>query len=407
MSDRAPATAIVLAPDWPAGDNGYGIALASSLEAYQRVFDSVIYIAITSRPRPAGIEAATGVEWVHVPIRTLPQWARFGASLLTRHPATCFRYHQEEAAVLSVVLERLSAAEKAPYIIIEDIPLAAYAELIRARHPEVAIAIRSHDVMTKAYGPLKFTGGLLRRLSWRIEMSRIERTERTCFDTADAVWAITQVDSDTYATLLGGRTAGVVGAHIDTRRYATVPTVTSRTLVHVGSADLRKGIGLRRFVDESWPLVRAAVPDARFIVAGRNTETLTNESQGVSGLGYVSDDLLILAQGSVFINPQPFGSGLQLKSIVAMAAGRALVSTETGIEGIDGTDGVHFLKFSTPQDAATAVIKCLTIPALAHSIGKSGQSLAVARFSSSVVSADSAATIERLVSRGLRAHRNK
>ena len=59
-----------------------------------------------------------------------------------------------------------------------------------------------------------------------------------------------------------------------------------------------------------------------------------------------------------------------------MLAGKALVSTELGVEGVVGKHGEHFLMAKEAKDLASSVIKLMRDPLLAVKMGKQAQELA-------------------------------
>jgi len=58
-----------------------------------------------------------------------------------------------------------------------------------------------------------------------------------------------------------------------------------------------------------------------------------------------------------------------------MAAGKAIVSTSIGCEGINGTDGVHFIIADDEQSFAKAIITLLDDNALRTVIGNNARIL--------------------------------
>ena len=85
----------------------------------------------------------------------------------------------------------------------------------------------------------------------------------------------------------------------------------------------------------AWPVVRAAVPSARLLLAGRKPELLEVGSvAGVSVLGEVASSLDVLSQASVLAFPCPPSSGPKIKVLEALAIGLPVVTTPAGVEGL-------------------------------------------------------------------------
>jgi glycosyltransferase involved in cell wall biosynthesis len=95
------------------------------------------------------------------------------------------------------------------------------------------------------------------------------------------------------------------------------------------------------FCRDIWPGVKAAVPAARLRVVGRNpgwrVQNLASDSVEVTGR--VASVVQHLKQAAVVVVPLRVGGGTRLKIYEAMAAGKAVVSTSVGAEGLDVHDG--------------------------------------------------------------------
>ncbi len=347
---------VVLAPAWPGGTRGADIALRASLLLYLKHFFLVHYICISDQPFDGADQwPEDRVRWIHASTANSPKWLRFLQSLAGVHPAVAVRYARARRAVMHAVRDIIRRSPESPFLIVEDIPTACLVRCISREFPEIPVAIRSFNIIAKGFEPLCHVGSIVQRLCWRLELMRVRRFEKSVCEAADKFWAISRDDARDYADRLSVRTDGIVGICMDVDRYADVPAGDAKTVVHVGTADLRKGKGLTNFVAEVWPQVRARVADARLVLAGRGTECYADPRLGIEGLGFVDDDRDVLKRGRIFVNTQQIGAGVQLKSIVAMLAGKALVSTPMAAEGIDGEDGEHFVVAKSADQTASRI----------------------------------------------------
>jgi glycosyltransferase involved in cell wall biosynthesis len=86
------------------------------------------------------------------------------------------------------------------------------------------------------------------------------------------------------------------------------------------------------------------VPEAELWIAGKEPPpevAALAALPSVTLTGYVTDLRPYLAQAAVVIVPLRFGAGTRLKILEAFAAGRPVVSTPLGCEGLEVTPGVH------------------------------------------------------------------
>ena len=84
--------------------------------------------------------------------------------------------------------------------------------------------------------------------------------------------------------------------------------------------------------------------------------------------GSVPDMRTYLSQSNVVVVPLRIGHGTRLKVLEAMAAGRPVVSTSIGVEGLEVKPGKHLLLADKPIQFAESVFEILSQPRLAESI---------------------------------------
>jgi glycosyltransferase involved in cell wall biosynthesis len=377
-SDPTKPELVLLAPSWPGLSNGYGIAISSSLRLYLESFSKIHFICITEDPFTEADQWPDGrIRWIHTPIQRRNLGARFLISILKSKPAITIRYLQARKAVLGAIQTAMTQSHAPKAFIVEDIPTAAYLPDLARRWPDTPCAVRSHNMTEMAFERFRKLGSLPRRVAWSLELARIRRFERDVFRRADVVWAISEEDNSAYLNRMGVQADGILGVCMDVDRYANVGASELMNIVHVGSADLRKGRGLHDFIANVWPIIRAQEQDARLILAGGGTQSFADPARGIEGLGFVEDERDVLERGLLFLNPQHIGSGIQLKSIVAMLAGKVLVSTPMGAQGIEGEAGTHFVVAESPEAMAADILSLIQDPAQAKHIALSGRELAV------------------------------
>jgi hypothetical protein len=140
---------------------------------------------------------------------------------------------------------------------------------------------------------------------------------------------------------------------------------------------------LEWFLSQVWPKVREQAPQATFVVAGRNAPesllSLGDPSVGVAG--FVPDIAEFYASNAVTVAPMVSGGGVKIKSVEAMLAGTALVSTSIGLEGIDAQDGQDAMVANTPKEFANAIVNLLKNSAMRERVAASARARATAQFS--------------------------
>lgn len=137
---------------------------------------------------------------------------------------------------------------------------------------------------------------------------------------------------------------------------------------------------VRWFAAEIWPRVRAALPEAEWRLIGRNPEAVRGLVGDAKLTGPVEDAVRELARGRVCVVPLRSGSGTRFKILEAWAAGRAVVSTTIGAEGLGARDGEHLLIADTAEAFAEAVVRVWRDAELRRRLAAAGHALYEERF---------------------------
>ncbi len=178
--------------------------------------------------------------------------------------------------------------------------------------------------------------------------------------------------------LPAGRTVLVAPMAVD-----TVPSAQAGEgggLLFVGSAAPANVDGLRWFLAEIWPDIRARRPDMELTVAGAVC-TAVGPAPGVALLGRVPDLGPLYRRADVVISPLRAGSGLKIKLIEAMAHGKPVVATTVTAQGV-----AHLLEGAvaladTEQAFADEVVSLLAHPELRRARAEAALGVARLHFS--------------------------
>jgi glycosyltransferase involved in cell wall biosynthesis len=108
-------------------------------------------------------------------------------------------------------------------------------------------------------------------------------------------------------------------------------------VLFVGSSAAPNVDGLRWFLQECWPKIRARRPSLILRVAGTVCQKVGRAPSGVQLLGLVENLTLLYAECGLLISPLRAGSGLKIKLIEALAQGKAVVATTVTLQGVADT----------------------------------------------------------------------
>lgn len=372
---------VILCSAYPYSATGTAYAVRSILPVAVEVFDSVEYIAVSAEDKRSEETGkwAESVEFHFVPANADPKWKRFAKSLFSKWPATAQRY------VVPGVIETLkeTATGEKPLLVVIDAPL--YWPLLADRTLKEAfsgVVLWSQNVISGAFdGVIESVGGL-QKLSWLWEIRRLRRYEQKTLAHADRVWTITDYDRDQYRDEFGFSADGILGVSLDAERFETPIAGPPKSIVYLGSFDIRKSLGITKFVTEIFPRIKETYPEASLWLGGKGSEAFDRCSDGVHGVGFVEDEAEFLERGLVFVNPQESGSGIKLKSLHALAAGKVLLTTPVGVQGIPGEPGRDFFVVDRVEEMEPALSRIFSGKTDLDRVAHSGRALAMKHYGS-------------------------
>ena len=158
----------------------------------------------------------------------------------------------------------------------------------------------------------------------------------------------------------------------------------ANAIVFSGNLEYHPNVeAVRWFRTKIWPRIRERAPEVEWRLVGSNPEAvaaLTGGDPRIRVVGPVDDAVAQLAEAKVCVAPLLSGSGTRFKILEAWAAGRAVVATRQGAEGLGARDGEHLLLADDVNDFADAVLRLWSDPALRVRLGDAGWALYRERF---------------------------
>jgi glycosyltransferase involved in cell wall biosynthesis len=129
-------------------------------------------------------------------------------------------------------------------------------------------------------------------------------------------------------------------------------------------------------VTRIWPLIRAACPRAKLIIAGSGPERLRcfeKHHEGIEYTGFVHDLDALYGRTRVVCCPIQSGGGTRVKIVEAASYGKPVVSTKIGAEGLDFVDGHDIVIRNDAAALADACIGLLRSEAMCARIGNAAR----------------------------------
>jgi len=222
----------------------------------------------------------------------------------------------------------------------------------------------------------------LAALKWRCYVAITARAERRNLRLIRGIAPCSEEDAAIFRRVAPHADVEVVPNGVDTD--AITPTPLGAAVVMTGTFSYAPNLeGARWLAREVWPLVRRAAPAAELRFVGLRGETVLRDLAmlpGVTVVGAVPDMRPELARARVAVAPIHVGGGTRIKILEAFAAGRPVVSTRVGAEGIAVADGDTAFLRDEPAGFAAAVVRLLDDKPLAEQMGARARALVVRRY---------------------------
>ncbi len=369
---------LCIKPPFPTVDGGT-MAMNSITQGLLREGCEVKVLAMESDKHPAdrakmGEEylRQTGFESQYVDLSVKPLAA--AVSMLCGESYHVKRFRSEAFAVrLRAILEQ----ETFDVVHLESLFMTPYVPLIRSLS-DAKVVLRSHNVehviwqRVAASTPRGFKRWYLKHLALALRAYELEHV-----NDYDGVVCITKGDADYFRQHGCRRPLTSIPFGVEPDDAANVD-VEPASLFHIGAMDwMPNRESIEWLLDEVWPVVHREVPQAHLYLAGRKMpqKWMDTPMDGVTVVGEVPDAGYFIAGKQINVVPLLSGSGIRVKIIEAMAAGKAVVTTTVGAQGIDYTEGENLLVADTPAQFAAQIKRLVDDQEYCHSVGEAAARL--------------------------------
>jgi glycosyltransferase involved in cell wall biosynthesis len=160
------------------------------------------------------------------------------------------------------------------------------------------------------------------------------------------------------------------------------PEAAQPTVIFTGVMSFEPNIAaVRFFADAVWPAVRTAIPDARFLIAGRAPTAAVRRLADRPGIQVVPDVEAmeqVLREAWVAVAPMRSGTGIKNKVLEAWSCERPVVMSDLATNGLTLDDSARSLVADDPAEFAGHVVRLLKSPAERRRLGRAGYALAAA-----------------------------
>lgn len=238
----------------------------------------------------------------------------------------------------------------------EGLFVSQYIDLIKTNTPTL---LRQHNIEFHIWKTLANTTQFIpKKIYLNFLANRLEKFEKRIIQKFDAVVSITEEDNHFISTqnFKGLQCAIPAGIEIKENKDCKLDY---HSIYHIGSMEwMPNQEAMAWFHNDIWPKVTVKNKLVKFYMAGKNmSEHYKNwQTTSFKVIGEVEDQNEFIADKSILVVPLKSGSGIRIKTIEAMLAGKAVVSTSQGAYGLSILHMEHCIIADNEADFANAIL---------------------------------------------------
>ncbi|MGV3722789.1 MAG: glycosyltransferase family 4 protein [Actinomycetota bacterium] len=336
-------------------------------------FDKVDRVTVGTLPEPF-----KGTE-IRVPVPSRPTGPKASqlAQLMRRDAGMIWKFHSE-------TMERQvrELAAKADAVLAIGLQMGQY---LTGLEPGIPTILDNYNVEWLILSRMAQTRPPQKRWFWQLEAQKLRRSEGEFLRRAGRVIAISDVDRQGMAALAPKALIEVIPNGVNGAFFGAVgprPGKLPPRYAFVGAMNWHVNEDAAHWMRrEIWPRITAEQPDAELYFVGREPSAEVRalaDSPEIHVTGTVPDIRPFLEESVAVVVPLRYGSGIRNKILESFAAGRPVVSTSVGAEGLPVRNGEHLLIADTSAEFASACVRVAREPALADRLVTAGRSVVAA-----------------------------
>lgn len=276
-------------------------------------------------------------------------------------------------------LQELLQQQEFDVIQLEGLYLMPYVPLIRSLS-SAKVVLRQHNAEYLIWKRLaEAETNPLRKWYLNLLTHRLQQFEKASLNQVDLILAISNKDAETFKKM--GATSPIYVQSFGLELTGSAPMTPTKdvrfNLYHLGAMDWRPNQeAMLYFIRKVFPIVRRQFPQVNFHLAGRKMPRFFLQSNWpqVKVYGEVADAQTFEKDKSILVVPLRAGGGVRIKILRAMAAGKAIVSTSVGAEGLGLKHGKEALIADDPVEMAREIIELLMEPKKIAELGRQARS---------------------------------
>jgi glycosyltransferase involved in cell wall biosynthesis len=261
---------------------------------------------------------------------------------------------------------------------LESLYVASYIPAIR-RMSKAKIVLRAHNTESEIWTKYAEESNDAFKKIWFRDLARkLEHFEVKAIQAVDAIVPITREDE----ARLRKMSKQSKPFHTCTFSMKEIKPgnniIETKTVFHIGAMDWKPNYdGVEWLCKEVWPFVLKSVPEASLHLAGKSLDRGIDFGNKIHNHGEVESAAEFMSRYGIMAVPLHSGGGVKIKVIEGLFAGKPVVTTSIGAEGISCTDGEDIEIAPEAKMFAAKLIDLLQNPDKARAIGEAGKKTAL------------------------------
>lgn len=218
------------------------------------------------------------------------------------------------------------------------------------------------------------------RTFFMLDVRKVKFWEKYYWKKADNLVAVSEEDKKEMIKLIPGVEVDIIPNGVDTKSYMQKKTEKKsppRILYGVTNFEwLQNREATEILINQVWPKIKKKVALAKIWIVGRQIPEWVKKrakEEDVEVTENIPDARDAYAVASIMVAPIKGAGGTRLKVLEAMASGLPVVSTPTGVAGLNVKHGKQALISKTNAGLAKEAVRLLKDRSLAREIGLAGQ----------------------------------
>lgn len=311
------------------------------------------------------------------------RWKRRFTTLLTRRPSFLTMCDSPEMKKKFI---NLTKHQNFDIVHFQATQMAQYLEFLDINNKSATILHEIDVNIVRLYREFRIANSLFAKIYRFKDWLNMFLYEPLFYEKFDKIIALSQQDKDVLVSFNNKLNVSIIPIAVDDSYFNIIPENSEEpNILFFGSYGHPPNVdGALYFCKEIYPLIEKDLPGVKLYITGGSPpdviQLLSNE-KNIFVTGYVENLNDYLSRATVCVSPLRFGAGQKTKILTAMAAGKAVVSTQLGIESLEVKPDRDLMVANSPEEFAQKTLLLLNNPQIRNSIGTNGRKLVKEKYS--------------------------